>query len=1078
MNDISESIKVSFKVGKAEQILTAEDKSVEFCDEGISLVDYAKSSAGEHSGAITYYVKDAGETNASIVESMGVHWLSFTSPGTIEIEVTAEGGNNYNSASTKFKLTVDEPKYKVEVFSDGIDFSGSGSYESGEMVIINAGARPEGYFFLKWETTSPEVEFENINSAVTSFTMPGYDVKVTAVFEETSAYGIDISTTEPIWFEEAYGYDYVEAHTVTVKNTGRLPTGRLIVSLSTSDPSESRFLLSTASIDNIEVSGSAIFIVTPKTGLDVGTYKASINITGVVGDGLNFSTSVEVSFTVEKAEQELSAKDATIMLEEERVDLRGYATSTAGGQSGYIRYRVVDAGETNASIVEDMGVHWLSFKSPGTIEIEATAEGSNNYKSASTNFKLTVAKDKTITVSEQIGVMYGGIVATVTFPVLTTNFDDGVYPISLSAAPNPIGIYGPTGMIITIENNVATLPIYGGGNTVAGKYDIWLEIDGVKSESFELTISRKEIHETLSFGVMTVSGTRPEPITVNLSNEGERSLALSKPTAKNFEIGEFSSYILEPKGGRVSFSIRPKADLLAGFHEETITVYDFNNGIMTITASITVKANQTLSAANISRSAGLGSIDLTGHASSTAEDKSGNISYSVVNAGTTGATINGNTLAYISAGVATIEVAAEGSEFFNRASRTFTLTVGSSTPAPTPTTPPGNGGGGGGGGAPVNAAYTIRFNSNGGSAVTNAVVTEGDRVPRPADPRREGFLFDGWYSDSGLSTAYSFSAAVTRNLTLYAKWEEIEDARGSEPEAGEGLEDGEVPRGAAEQGNTQLQVQRPGTFEPISPQSRLTDIGQGHWAAEFVSSLVERGVVDGYMQPDGSYLYLPGNEIRRDEFFKLIAASLSLRLEEGFDGSEFSDWDTVAEWAKPYIGAVVKAGFVLGSLEDGKLMINANSNITRQEVVAISVRALCIEVPAGGAPSRGIMDFEDASEWAMDILAFALNYGMINIDEGVCRPIDNAKRDEVAMVLYKMLEYHEGSSLVNVNIIAMPNIRRVEGVYAPSPAELPLPVLNLEGASPRSGSYKPWLHNHMWSDKQAPAQSTAFRASQ
>ena len=72
--------------------------------------------------------------------------------------------------------------------------------------------------------------------------------------------------------------------------------------------------------------------------------------------------------------------------------------------------------------------------------------------------------------------------------------------------------------------------------------------------------------------------------------------------------------------------------------------------------------------------------------------------------------------------------------------------------------------------APAPKTFTVTFNSNGGSAVSAAKVTEGKAVAKPADPTRSGFTFGGWYSDAKLTKAYDFKAVVKGDLTLYAKW--------------------------------------------------------------------------------------------------------------------------------------------------------------------------------------------------------------------------------------------------------------------------------------------------------------------
>ncbi len=66
--------------------------------------------------------------------------------------------------------------------------------------------------------------------------------------------------------------------------------------------------------------------------------------------------------------------------------------------------------------------------------------------------------------------------------------------------------------------------------------------------------------------------------------------------------------------------------------------------------------------------------------------------------------------------------------------------------------------------------FTVAFNSNGGSAVASQARAFGQTVTQPANPTRSGFTFGGWFSDSGLTSAHSFSTAVNGPLTLYAKW--------------------------------------------------------------------------------------------------------------------------------------------------------------------------------------------------------------------------------------------------------------------------------------------------------------------
>ena len=71
-------------------------------------------------------------------------------------------------------------------------------------------------------------------------------------------------------------------------------------------------------------------------------------------------------------------------------------------------------------------------------------------------------------------------------------------------------------------------------------------------------------------------------------------------------------------------------------------------------------------------------------------------------------------------------------------------------------------------------AYTVTFDSAGGSAVESQTVANGDAATKPADPVLEGFEFQGWYTADG--AAYDFATPVTASITLYAHW-----AKSAEP---------------------------------------------------------------------------------------------------------------------------------------------------------------------------------------------------------------------------------------------------------------------------------------------------------
>ncbi|MFD0714384.1 glycoside hydrolase domain-containing protein [Paenibacillus sp. GCM10027626] len=74
-------------------------------------------------------------------------------------------------------------------------------------------------------------------------------------------------------------------------------------------------------------------------------------------------------------------------------------------------------------------------------------------------------------------------------------------------------------------------------------------------------------------------------------------------------------------------------------------------------------------------------------------------------------------------------------------------------------------------GLPVVNSYTVSFNSDGGTAVPDQIVSHGSKATKPADPTKAGYTFQGWFTDGTYAAAFDFDAAITGNATAHAKWE-------------------------------------------------------------------------------------------------------------------------------------------------------------------------------------------------------------------------------------------------------------------------------------------------------------------
>ncbi|MCH3954585.1 MAG: InlB B-repeat-containing protein [Eubacterium sp.] len=67
--------------------------------------------------------------------------------------------------------------------------------------------------------------------------------------------------------------------------------------------------------------------------------------------------------------------------------------------------------------------------------------------------------------------------------------------------------------------------------------------------------------------------------------------------------------------------------------------------------------------------------------------------------------------------------------------------------------------------------HTVIFHYNDGTtADVTQSVADGSQAVKPGNPSRDGYTFDGWYSDAELTKSYDFSTPVKNNVELYAKW--------------------------------------------------------------------------------------------------------------------------------------------------------------------------------------------------------------------------------------------------------------------------------------------------------------------
>ncbi|WP_262095290.1 InlB B-repeat-containing protein [Paracholeplasma vituli] len=68
------------------------------------------------------------------------------------------------------------------------------------------------------------------------------------------------------------------------------------------------------------------------------------------------------------------------------------------------------------------------------------------------------------------------------------------------------------------------------------------------------------------------------------------------------------------------------------------------------------------------------------------------------------------------------------------------------------------------------SSFTISFESNAAVSIESITAKFESVISKPTDPIKMGYTFNGWFTDTFLTVAYTFSTMPSENKVLYAKW--------------------------------------------------------------------------------------------------------------------------------------------------------------------------------------------------------------------------------------------------------------------------------------------------------------------
>lgn len=271
--------------------------------------------------------------------------------------------------------------------------------------------------------------------------------------------------------------------------------------------------------------------------------------------------------------------------------------------------------------------------------------------------------------------------------------------------------------------------------------------------------------------------------------------------------------------------------------------------------------------------------------------------------------------------------------------------------------------------------YTVKFETNGANKIADVRVNKNETLQKPDKPQKDGYVFDGWYSDRQLKQKYDFSQKVTKDFTLYAAWtkKEIEPDEPDNP------------------------VNPPKDDKWVSP---YYDVSKSEWFYEAVEYAVKNKLMNGISDT----AFYPEGDVTR----AMLVTVLWRAEDKPYVNyvMPFADVNTNEYYAEAVCWAA-STGIVNGVSEGA---FEPETNITREQFAAILFRyAQHKKYNVSVWESTNILSYTDASsvsEYAIPAMQYVVGARLMNGKTvSTLNPQDNATRAEIAAIMQRLEWY-------------------------------------------------------------------------
>jgi hypothetical protein len=193
----------------------------------------------------------------------------------------------------------------------------------------------------------------------------------------------------------------------------------------------------------------------------------------------------------------------------------------------------------------------------------------------------------------------------------------------------------------------------------------------------------------------------------------------------------------------------------------------------------------------------------------------------------------------------------------------------------------------------------------------------------------------------------------------------------------------------------------------------FSDVAASYWGYPYIDFSADKGIINGYASPDGTYRFLPENAVTREEsmamLYRALSAANQLKSTDDFS-AEYTDLfaeNMIAGWAKTYIAYGLK--YKLITEEELRDFTDENGRgipALREQVALWTAKA--IERPLSPAYSLIYIDKDSISAEKLPYIDLLYRQGIMQGDDTKrFHPASSIKRVEFAAISNRVFTLSE-----------------------------------------------------------------------